>query len=74
MHGPTAGSPPVLPSGKMVMWALAQVVGRPGSTISEVETRPGQDVRQGRPDAARPQETTPYGTAPARSSSRWLDS
>ena len=47
MHGPTAGSPPVLPSGKMVMWALAQVVGRPGSTISEVETARGRTCGRG---------------------------
>ncbi len=47
MHGPTASSPPVLPSGKMVMWALAQVVGRPGSTISEVETARGRTCGRG---------------------------
>ena len=47
MHGPTAGSPPVLPSGRMIMWALAQVVGRPGSTISEVEAARGRTCGRG---------------------------
>ena len=47
MHGPAAGSPPVLPSGKMVMWALAQVVSRPGSTISEVEAARGRACGEG---------------------------
>ena len=42
MHGPAAGSPPVLPSGKMVMWALAQVVRGPGSTISKMEVARGR--------------------------------
>ena len=46
MHGP-AGSPPVLPPGKMVMWALAQVVRRPGSTISEMEDVRGRSCGVG---------------------------
>ncbi|MDE0090351.1 MAG: HNH endonuclease [Thaumarchaeota archaeon] len=47
MHGPAAGSPPVLPSGKMVMWALAQVMSRPGNTISEVEAARGRTCGRG---------------------------
>lgn len=47
MHGPAAGSPPVLPSGKMVMWALVQVVRSPGSTISEVEAARGRACGRG---------------------------
>jgi len=47
MHGPAAGSPPVLPSGKMVMWALAQVVRGPGSTIAGVEAARGRTCGRG---------------------------
>lgn len=47
MHGPAAGSPTVLPSGKMVMWALAQVLRGPGSTIAGVEAARGRTCGRG---------------------------
>lgn len=43
----SAITPPVLPTGKMIMWALAQVLRSPGSTISEMENSRGRSCGGG---------------------------